>query len=113
MKGRGTRKLGKNRRTTRKQKRRRSRRTRRGGLSLAQLLVNLPLGQDLVNAGRMITTGAKNVVRGYKGVHPAVSPLPTKGQFKSSLKFKNITPPNLRKIRAAAKRDVASFERSL
>ena len=113
MKGRVTRKVRKNRRTTKKQKRRRSGRTRRGGLSLAQLLANLPLGQDLVNAGRLMTTGARNVVRGYKGIPAAVSPMPTKGQFKSSLKFKNIAPPNLRKIRAAAKRDVASFERSL
>lgn len=113
MKGRVTRKLRKNRKTTRKQKRRRAGKTRRGGLSLAQLLVNLPMGQDIVNAGRLFTTGAKNIVRGYQGVPAAVSPLPTKGQFKSALKFKNITPPNLKKIRAAAKRDVASFDRLL
>ena len=129
MKGGGTRRRGHRHRVTKKRKRgsskrrhhktagrhmrHRSRGRMRGGLSLANILVDLPFGQEVVNIGRVFTTGAKNMVRGYRGVKPAVSPMPTKGQFKSDLKYKRITPPNVSKIRKAAKSDVASLEGSL
>ena len=129
MIGGGTRKRGHRHRVTKKRKRgsskkrlhktagrrmrHRSRGRMRGGLSLANILVDLPFGQEIVNVGRLFTTGAKNMVRGYRGIKPAVSPMPTKGQFKSDLKYKRITPPNVRKIRQTAKSDVASLEGSL
>ena len=113
MKGRGTQKYRRKRRGTKKHRRRQTRRRRGGGLSLANILVGLPFGQEIVNVGRLFTTGARNAVRGYQGVKPAPSPMPTKGQFKSGLKFKNITPPNVKKIRKTAKSDVASLEGSL
>jgi hypothetical protein len=85
----------------------------RGGFSLANMLSGLPLGQDLVNVARVMTTGARNVVRGFKGVPSAPSPLPTKGQFSKKLKFKQIAPPNIAKIRKRAISDVDRFEKGL
>jgi len=113
MKGRGTQRYRRGRRGTRKRKRNQTRKRRGGGLSLANILVGLPFGQEIVNVGRLFTTGAKNMVRGYRGIKPAPSPMPTKGQFRSDLKFKNIRPPNVRKIRNTAKSNVASLEKSL
>ncbi len=104
----------KHKRTRRGHKKKRGTRKRmRGGGTLANLLIPLPFGQEIVNMGRVVETGAKNVYRGYKGVPKAVNPLPTKGQFKSRLHFDRITPPNINKIRKNAVASVNQLESSL
>lgn len=53
----------------------------RGGWNIANMVAQLPFGQDVVNVVRGAATGITNVGRGYQGITPEVSQWPSKKQL--------------------------------
>ena len=74
------------------------RRVQRGGWSLANMVAQLPFGQDVVNVVRGAATGVTNVGRGYRGINPEVSQWPSKKQLVRSTHGRTRKPLNVPRL---------------
>ena len=79
----------------------------RGGWNLANMVAQLPFGQDVVNVVRGAATGITNVGRGYQGITPEVSQWPSKKQLVRSAGSRARKPVNVSQLYKNNKAEVA------